>query len=117
MFSDPTLGTQLGKPLAEHTNIDALEALSSGSLPLDRSELPPELLEAMSEQITAHYRQTLDEPIPMLNDKSPRECAKDPGLQSDVIAWLKYMENLNQRSPGSTYDFGWMWSELGLERD
>jgi hypothetical protein len=40
-----------------------------------------------------------------------------PGLQRDAIAWLKYMENMDMRSPNQAYDFSWMWTELGLKRE
>lgn len=40
-----------------------------------------------------HYRQTLDKPLPMLNNRTPRECAANPDLHTDVVLWLKYLEN------------------------
>ncbi len=80
------------------------------------SEIPPDLEEAITAQLTSHYRKTLDEAIPMLNGLSPRQCAADPALHDEVINWLKQLENSDGRSPGATYDFGWMWDELKLER-
>ena len=71
----------------------------------------------MDAHLTTHYRQTLDDSIPMLNGKTPRECAADPTLKNDVIGWLKYMENSDKRSPQPSYDFAWMWEELNLKRD
>ena len=105
----------VGSPLTVHENpvIDSADEMP-GSFGTD---LPPELQEAMEAHLTSHYRQTLDEAIPMLNGKTPRECAADPVLQDKVIGWLKYMENSDKRSSGPSYDFTWMWDELNLERD
>jgi hypothetical protein len=109
------LGNLVGSPLTVHVNQELMseddEAIDFGA------ELPPELQEAMNTHLTAHYRQTLDDSIPMLNGKTPRECAADPALRNDVIGWLKSMENSGKRSPQPSYDFTWMWDELNLERD
>jgi hypothetical protein len=108
------LGDLVGSPLTIHDN---LEMLSDDEEPVGLgADLPPELQEAMQAHLTRHYRQTLDEAIPMLNGKTPRECAADPALRADVIGWLKSMENTDTRSPGPSYDFTWMWEELNLER-
>ena len=108
------LGSLVGSPLTVHENP---ELFSEGESIDFGTELPPELQEAMDAHLTTHYRQTLDEAIPMLNGKTPRECAADPALRNDVIGWLKYMENSDKRSPQPSYDFTWMWNELNLERD
>jgi hypothetical protein len=67
-----------------------------------------------------HYRQCLDEPIPMLGDKTPRQCAKSKKDREKVIDWLKYLENGElHRAAGEgqkPYDTGWMWDELKLSR-
>lgn len=109
------LGNLVGSPLTVHEN---LPPFSEDDEPVDfGTEVPPELQEAMDAHLTTHYRQTLDDSIPMLNGKTPRECAADPALRNDVIGWLKYMENTDKRSPQPSYDFTWMWDELNLERD
>jgi hypothetical protein len=109
------LGDLVGSPLTVHEN---LELFSEDDEPIEfGAELPPELQEAMDAHLTTHYRQSLDDSIPMLNGKTPRECAADPTLKNDVIGWLKYMENSDKRSPQPSYDFAWMWEELNLKRD
>ncbi|MEH6593713.1 MAG: hypothetical protein V7746_25825 [Halioglobus sp.] len=108
------LGSLVGSPLTVHEN----PQLFSEDEPIEfGTELPPELQEAMDVHLTAHYRQCLDDAIPMLNGKTPRECAADPALRNDVIGWLKYMENSDKRSPQPSYDFTWMWKELNLKRE
>jgi len=109
------LGDSVGKPLTVHEN---LERMAEDVEPVDlTSEVPVELQEAMVAQLTSHYRQTLDDAIPMLSGKTPRECAADPALRNDVIAWLKYLENSGEGTSQIRYDFSWMWNELNLERD
>ena len=87
------------------------------AVPQPPSQASPEIQAAITAQLTSHYRKTLDEPIPMLNGLSPRQCAADPALQEEVVGWLKSLENSTERSPGQTYDFSWMWDELGLTHD
>ena len=44
-------------------------------------------------RLAAAYRQTLDEPIPSLDNQSPRKAAKKGKGREKVIAWLKMLEN------------------------
>jgi hypothetical protein len=89
------------------------EIVSEDEGPVDfGADLPPELQEALEAHLTSHYRQTQDGAIPMLNGKTPRECAADPASQDEVIGWLNYMENSDKRSPGPSYDFTWMRDAL-----
>lgn len=108
------LGDFVGSPLTVHDNRALVEDSPEAPEPL--SEIPPELQDAVTAQLTSHYRKALDEAIPMLNGLSPRECAAAPALHEDVINWLKELENSDGRSPSAPYDFGWIWDELKLER-
>jgi hypothetical protein len=83
-------------------------------------EVPPEaaaeILHAFYER---HYRGWLDEPLPSLAGRTPREAAGLKSARPKVIALLKDMENLSARERlegRPAYDFDWMWGELGLER-
>jgi hypothetical protein len=66
----------------------------------------------------AHYRRTLDEPIPSLRNQSPRKAAKTGKGREKVIGWLKMLENHSAQQgrddPVGSYDFAWIWEELGL---
>ena len=72
----------------------------------------------MHAALDQHYRQLLDQPIPMLGGKTPRQAARTKAGRVKVVAWLKYLENgAAQRAPGdpmATYDLSWLWAELGL---
>jgi hypothetical protein len=67
-----------------------------------------------------HYRQYLDQPIPMLNNKTPRQCARSKSAKAreQVIEWLKYLENnelCRAADQNQTpYDTRWIWEELKL---
>jgi hypothetical protein len=83
-------------------------------------EVPPEAAaEIVQTFYERHYRAWLDEPLPALDGRTPREAAGLKSSRPKVIALLKDMENLSARERlggRPAYDFGWMWGELGLER-
>ena len=65
------------------------------------------------------YRETLDQTVGMLGNKTPRQAAKSAPGRQKVAEWLKYLENQSANQPGSadpmaTYSFEWMWKELGV---
>ncbi len=80
--------------------------------------LPPDVLEDLTlDQYARHYRAWLDDRIPALKDRTPREAAKDPvlrGALEELIAELEgaYQGALQRNEPA--YDPSWMWAELGL---
>ena len=68
--------------------------------------------------LTREYTKTLDELVPALGHKTPRALACMKAGRAKVADWLKYIENGAAKSgagePMATYDFTWMWQELGL---
>jgi len=86
----------------------------------EASEVPPEVQAAVVGQFyEEHYRKWLDEPIPALAGRTPREAAALKSARPRLVALLKGMENMSERDRRAgrpAYDFGWMWAELGLER-
>jgi hypothetical protein len=66
-----------------------------------------------------HYRGWLDEPLPALNGRTPREAVGAKSSRDKLVSLLKAMENMSERDRRAgrpAYDFGWMWEELGLMR-
>ena len=65
-----------------------------------------------------HYRQCLDEPIPALDNKTPRQCVRSKTGRNKVIEWLKHLENneLHRAAQAGQkpYDTSWMWDDLKL---
>lgn len=84
------------------------------------SEIPPEIAEQVIHQfMDRQYRETLDQPVGMLGNKTPRQAAKSAAGRKKVSEWLKYLENQSSRQPNpadpmATYSFEWMWYELGV---
>ena len=61
---------------------------------------------------------TLDDGLPLLDGKSPRQAARTKKGRQAVVSWLKRMENREARraaAAGETpCDLTWIWSELGV---
>ena len=70
------------------------------------------------DMLTREYTKTLDEAVPALGNKTPRALARTKAGRAKVADWLKYIENGAAKSgvgePMATYDFTWMWQELGI---
>ena len=76
-----------------------------------------ELDDAVLERYQQHYRGWIEEPVPALNDHTPREAAKSERLRPQLIRLLKDLEHLYCRSlelGQPAYDPSWMWDELDL---
>jgi hypothetical protein len=59
----------------------------------------------------------LDEPIPALEDKTPRAAASDPALRTKLVRWMKFWISQTDRTnleTGRNDDTNWMVRELGL---
>lgn len=100
----------LEQTMSEHRNNPPTQA------PVD---LPPDVESQLVKKYRdRHYRETLDQPIPMLGNKSPRDAAKTPKEREKVVAWLKHLETgearFRQTKSTDAYDFSWIWQELGV---
>ncbi|WP_246100327.1 hypothetical protein [Cereibacter sediminicola] len=84
-------------------------------------EIPPDVArQILQDHLDRHYRDTLDQPIPVLGGKSPRQAVRSAAGRRKVVDWLKYLENSSARNEGSplaNYDFRWIWEELGLAEE
>jgi hypothetical protein len=114
------LGDLVRPPLTAIRTVDQVRAEGAGSGAVDEEdEIPPEIArQAVHELLDRHYRGVLDQPVPALDGKTPREAARTPAGRKKVVEWLKLIENRsasNAGSPMAEYDFRWMWVELGLE--
>jgi len=93
----------------------------SEAAPLGRREhapapLPPEAQQLILEQQQRYYTDWLDEPVPALGGKTPREAARTAQGRSAVDVLLKDMENREQRSKsGAPFDFSTLRRELRVD--
>ena len=77
---------------------------------------PPEAEQHMQESKRRDYAEWIDQPIPALNGKTPRESVRSADGRWAVDALLKHVENLEPRSnPDSPFDFKDIRLELGLD--
>jgi hypothetical protein len=81
--------------------------------------IPADVKEALVlNELARHYRAWIDESIPALHDRTPREAAKDPALRPALVDLIKGLEVIYQQSlrrGDPAYDPSWMWAELGLD--
>jgi hypothetical protein len=66
-----------------------------------------------------HYRKWLYDPLPALDDASPRDAVTDPVTRAEVIKLLLEAEERTRASswPMNEFGFDFLWDELGLSRD
>ncbi len=77
---------------------------------------PPEAAQLLLEFKQRHYQDWLDEPVPALQDKTPREAARSASLRPKLDLLLKQAENTEARSePGTAFDITALRRELGME--
>jgi hypothetical protein len=108
-----------GNPLVVSGGADEVEAAatakSANSLPGVSPEEAREVIQAFMHR---HYTEVLDQPVPMLGNKTPRQAAKSAKGSEKVVEWLKLLENgaakRDDGSPMTGYDVSWMWQELGV---
>lgn len=82
--------------------------------------LPREIqTELIDKYYDEHYRAWVDQPVPALDNLTPRHAARDHRQRPTLITLLKECENRAAHAAKEgrpSYDFTWMWKELGLER-
>lgn len=112
-------GGLLRPPLMAIQTFDQAMAAHREKAPHPQAEIPPEVArEVVHAQMDRHYRETLDQPIPALKGKTPRQAVKTADGRNLVVDWLTLLETGTARADAGAmagYDFGWMWIELGLD--
>ena len=114
------LGGLVSAPLVERQTLEQalLDEREHGS-----GSLTPEIPSDVRRQIIhdamdRHYRAQFNQPVPALGNISPRKAARSKRGREKLIAWLKLLENQTAKhdtnDPMASYDFKWMWQELGV---
>jgi uncharacterized protein (DUF2384 family) len=113
LTSHEDVASALRRPDASHARGSARSNDPSPALD------PAAMAEVLNRVKDSHYRRTLDEPVPMLGNRTPRECARTKAGRRKLANWLKEIENGELRQAAATgappYDTGWMWRELRIE--
>jgi hypothetical protein len=98
-----------------HSDVESIISVGMGKSPTGPEPPPPEMIAALLKAKDAHYRAWVDEPVPALGGKTPREGVKTKDGKSRVTTLLKDLAAMESRLPESErYDFSWMWRELGV---
>jgi hypothetical protein len=123
----PALGALVSAGLTSHDDVVHALRQPPSSRASRRTRLPEPspaldpaaMAEAFNRIKEAHYRRTLDEPVPMLGNRTPRECARSKQGRKKLANWIKEIENGELRQGAGTgvppYDVSWMWRELEVE--
>jgi len=113
------LGQRVGQPSVKMESIEQIMASRDSAMP-HQLDIPEEEHRAIvHDYMDRHYRDVLDQPVPMLGGETPRAAVKTDSGRIKVIEWLKMMENRTAKSadlnsPMANYSFGWLWTELGI---
>ncbi len=108
-----------GTPLVVRGGADEVKAAATAKSAKPPSGVSPEEeREIIKAFMHKHYTNTIDQPVPMLGNKTPRQAAKSAKGREKVAEWIKFLENgaakQNDGSPMADYDVSWMWEELGV---
>ena len=108
-----------GNPLVVSGGADEVWAADSARHANPLSQFSPEEAREITQAfLHRHYTDVLDQPLPMLGNKTPRQAARSARGREKVVEWLKLLENGAARqetgSPMAGYDLSWMWQELGV---
>ena len=112
----------IGQPLTSMQTLEQAMADSRakrGEEDVAVKPVPPEIAGPLLQQfMDDHYRKCLNQPIGILDGKTPRQAVRSNKGREQVVAWLKYLENGAARrarnDPAAAYDFSWMWQALGI---
>jgi len=113
------LGERIGPPLVVTETVEQMLASRDADARQQADLSEQERSAIIHETMDRHYRDTLDQPVPALGNKSPRAAVKTASGRVKVADWLKIMENRTARAGESdsamaSYSFDWMWTELGI---
>jgi hypothetical protein len=113
------LGERVGQPSLKTETVEQL--LASARAEPQQLDIPEaEHCAMVHNSLDQHYREVLDQPVPMLGGKSPRAAVRTKSGRVKVVGWLKMMENTTAKAADhngalAIYDFGWLWTELGID--
>ena len=111
-------GTAVRRGLATHQDLAQAQAMREQ---LDEAPSPgpspPEAEDLVLEHYERHYASWLDEEIPALDGRTPRQAARSAKLRPRLIDLIKGLEHMYTSSLARGqvgYDPMWMWEEIGL---
>ena len=113
------LGNLVGNALTSHEDLEQAMIERPDSTDRDRPTTNQEMPDFQNDYLKAHYGGVLDEPVPMLGNKIPRKAAATKMGRSEVVEWLKALENIEHRHSqvdgSEPFDMTWIWRELKID--
>jgi len=112
------LAGKVGEPVTRIVEPDDYDHASEADRLPSRDD--PELYEVQIEMANQYYRQLIDQPVPALGQKTPRELSKSRDSKdiAELVTWVKRIENHLASNPAGSplreVDVSWMWDELGI---
>lgn len=108
------MGDSIGMPVLEYEDIFSQDNLEKVSKLPQKDDIPDDVKREIIEKVLhENLKASLDIKLPVLKNKTPRQCAKTN--KKLVLGWLLLMEdNINEQLPGGGYDISWAYEELGL---
>ncbi|MBN2645936.1 MAG: DUF2384 domain-containing protein [Desulfuromonadaceae bacterium] len=90
--------------------------------PAPPPDIPPEMMVTIvHDYLRKQYANWINEKIPALNNKTPRQAIRSAKGRQAVIELLESYEHLEahraRREGGRAFDFGFLWDQLGLPRN
>ncbi|MDT8443597.1 MAG: SEC-C metal-binding domain-containing protein [Desulfuromonadales bacterium] len=106
------------RELVDPRSPKALEAAAPTAPP----DIPPEVMATIvHDYLRQHYANWVDEKIPALGNKTPRQAIRSAKGRQAVIELLESYEHLEARRArdqgGQPFDFGFLWEQLDLQRN
>jgi hypothetical protein len=110
----------VAQPLVEIQTLEQRMATRDPAPPRRLNLSEQERRTIIHDGLDRHYRDLLDQPIPVLGNKSPRAAVTTAKGRAKVVDWLKTLENHMAQMAGhndemATYDLSWLWTELGVD--
>jgi hypothetical protein len=94
----PLLGGLVRAPLTKIETAEQAMASPQARAAGSMNEIPPDLqAEIVRATLDKQYRETLDQPVGMLGDISPRAAARTKKGREKLVDWLKFLENQTGR--------------------
>ena len=119
MLLESRLGNLVGNSLTSYQELEQAVLERPDSTAEECPIIDEEVSENQGDFLKEHYGRVLDGPVPMLGNKIPRKAVKTKKGQSEVVEWLKTLENLERRRAqivgSEPFDMTWIWEELKID--
>ena len=119
MLLESRLGNLVGNSLTSYQELEQAVLEQPDSTAEECPIIDEKVSEYQGDFLKEHYDRVLDGPVPMLGNKIPRKAVKTKKGRSEVVEWLKALENIEHRHSqvdgSEPFDMTWIWEELKID--